>query len=228
MKSTLGSPSVDRRSGGLTAAEVRDRVGRGLVNGEVDGPGRSVAEIVRANVLTRFNAILGGLLVVIAVVGPFQDALFGVVLVLNSLIGIAQELRAPHTLARLRLVKAARVRVVRDGATTEIPVAAVGQDDLIDLGPGDQLPADGRVVDGDFEVDESLLTGEADPVAKERGDDVLSGSFVVAGSGRYVATRAGPEALAFSLTREARQFSLTRSELRSGIDRILLLVQWAI
>src|SRR3954447_18173551 len=112
----------DQRTGyqGLTTAEARERVPRGLVNGEPPGPGRTIGDIIRANVFTRFNAILGGLLAVIVVVGPFQDALFGVVLVLNTSIGILQELRARHTLARLALVKAPHATVRRDGEVVPV------------------------------------------------------------------------------------------------------------
>ena len=214
---------------GLTEAEVRERVARGEVNDVPAAPSRTVGEIVRANVLTRFNALLGALLVVILTVGPLQDALFGLVLVANSGIGILQELRAKRTLDRLAVLTAPKARVVRDGAVRELPVSNVVLDDVLELQPGDQVVVDGEVLDVQgLEVDESLLSGEADPVEKSPGSQVLSGSFVAAGGGRYRATRVGKAAYAVQLAEEARRFTLTRSELRAGIDRILRIVTWAI
>jgi cation-transporting ATPase E len=214
---------------GLTSAEVADRVGRGLVNDVPTAPTRTVAQIVRANVVTRFNAILGGMLAVILVVGPLQDALFGLVLIANAAIGIFQELRAKRTLDRLTLLTAPRARVLRDGVVTDIGVDRVVLDDVLELAPGSQVVVDGEVVDADsLEVDESLLTGESEPVDKDLGDEVLSGSFVSAGSGRYRATRVGADAYAVRIAEDARRFTLTRSELRAGIDRILVYVTFLI
>ncbi len=212
---------------GLTSAEVAERVARGLVNDVPQGPSRSTADIVRANVVTRFNILLGALLVVVMVVAPVQDALFGVVLVVNTAIGIIQELRAKQTLDRLALLSAPKARVVRDGAPAEIPVGQVVLDDVVELEPGDQVVVDGAVTAAQgLEVDESLLTGESDPVAKEPGDEVLSGSFCAAGSGRYRASRVGREAYAARLAEEARKFTLVQSELRSGIDLVLAGISW--
>ena len=212
---------------GLTQAEVAERVARGQVNDVPTAPSRTVREIVRANVLTRFNALLGSLLVVILIVGPIQDALFGGVLIANALIGILQELRAKRTLDRLAVLTSPRARIVREGQAREMPVSAVVLDDVIDLEPGDQVVVDGEVLDArGLEVDESLLTGESEPVPKHAGDEVLSGSFVAAGSGRFRASRVGAEAYAAQLAEQARRFTLTRSELRAGIDRLLQIVTW--
>ena len=187
-----------------------------------------MAGILRANVLTRFNAILGALLAVILAVGQPQDALFGIVLITNALIGIGQELRAKLTLDRLAVLSAPQVRVVRDGAAREIAVADLVAGDWVDLRRGDQLVADGMVrASAGLEVDESLLTGESDPAGKGPGERVLSGSFVVAGSGGYQATEVGAGAYARKLAAEARRFTLVRSELMEGINRILRYVTWA-
>jgi cation-transporting P-type ATPase E len=216
-------------AGGLSSAEVAERVARGQTNAVELTTTRSVAQIVRANVFTRFNALLGGMLAIIIVVGPVQDALFGFVLIANALIGIVQELRAKRTLDRLTLLTAPRARVVRDGAATDLAVTDVVLDDLLVLQPGFQVVVDGEVVDGEgLEIDESLLTGEADPVEKDAGDEVRSGSFVAAGSGTYRATAVGPDAYAVRLARDARRFAVTRSELIDGINRILTWVTWAI
>jgi cation-transporting ATPase E len=214
---------------GLSAAEVAERVASGRVNDVPAAPTRTVSQIVRANVFTRFNALLGGMLAIIITVGPVQDALFGFVLVANALIGIVQELRAKRTLDRLTVLTAPKARVVRDGREAEVGVGEVVLDDVLALQAGDQVVVDGEVVDAAaLEIDESLITGESDPVVKERGDEVLSGSFVVAGSGAYRATRVGREAYAVSLAQEARRFTLTHSELRSAIDTILTVVTFAI
>jgi cation-transporting P-type ATPase E len=214
---------------GLTSVEVDERVARGDVNDVPAAPTRSVARIVRSNVFTRFNALLGAMLVLILVVGPPQDALFGLVLIANTAIGIVQELRAKRTLERLSVLSAPRVRVLRDGAVAEIDRRDVVLDDMIEASAGSQIVVDGEVVSADgLEADESLLSGEADPVAKGPGDPVLSGSFVAAGACRYRATRVGRDAYASRLIEEARRYTLTRSELRGGIDRILFYVTVAI
>src|SRR6266705_6521183 len=216
-------------STGLTSAQVAERVSRGLTNAGGEHTSRSVAHILRANILTRFNLILGVLLAVILVVGQPQDALFGVVLVTNALIGIGQELRAKRTLDRLAVLSAPRVRVIRDSAPREVAVDEVVADDLVDLRAGDQLVADGVVrASAGLQADESLLTGESEPVDKRAGDRLLSGSFVVAGSGDYQETGVGAEAYAAKLAAQARRFTVVRSELVAGINQILRYVTWAI
>ncbi len=214
---------------GLSGAEVADRVARGLSNDVPEAPTRTFGQIVRANVVTRFNILLGSLLAVILVVGPIQDALFGIVLVSNVLIGVIQEVRAKRTLERLELVNAPRANVLRDGERRQIEVGEVVLDDLLEVGPGDQVVVDGKVLDSTgLEVDESMLTGEAEPVAKRPGEEILSGSFVVAGGGSYRATRVGGDAHAARLAERARRFTLARSELRAGIDRIITMVTWVL
>src|SRR5262250_1646539 len=214
---------------GLSGGQVAERRAEGLTNAGGEQTSRSVAHILRANILTRFNLILGVLLVVILAVGQPQDALFGVVLVTNALIGIVQELRAKRTLDRLAVLTAPKVRVVRDGTPRDIAVDDLVADDLVDLRAGDQLAADGVVrASASLQADESLLTGESEPVDKRAGDQLLSGSFVVAGSGGYQATGVGAEAYARKLAAQARRFTLVRSELVAGINQILRYVTWAI
>jgi cation-transporting P-type ATPase E len=214
---------------GLTAAEIAQRMARGEVNDVPAAPTRTVWQIVRANVFTRFTALLGTMVIVILLVGSFQDALFGVVLVANAAVGIVQELRAKRTLDRLAVLTAPRAKVVRDGQVRDLAVSELVLGDVVEAAIGDQVVVDGRalVVQG-LQVDESLLTGESDPIEKAPGDEVLSGSFVVAGSGRYQATRVGRQAYAVRLTEQARRFTLTKSELRDGTNQILKYVSWVI
>jgi cation-transporting ATPase E len=215
------------RAPGLTGAEVAERVARGEVNDVPVRSSRPTSEIVRANVFTRFNAIIGVLFLVVLVVGPVQDGLFGFVIVANTAIGIVQELRAKRTLDSLAVIGEARPTVRRDGAAGEIPTSAIVLGDLVELGPGDKVVVDGETVEADgLEIDESLLTGEADPVLKKPGDPVMSGSFVVAGGGAFTATRVGREAYAAQLADEASRFTLVDSELRNGISLILKYVTW--
>ena len=203
---------------GLTSAEVAERVAQGLVNHAPDARSRSLADIVRANTFTWFNGLIGTLWVIMLLVAPIQDSLFGFVIVFNTAIGIVQEYRAARTLARLAVIGEARPLVRRDGVDTEVSPSEVVLDDIIVLRTGDQLVVDGEVMAADgLEIDESLLTGEADPVDKMPGDQAMSGSFVVAGSGTYQATRVGRDSFAAGLTEQARTFHLTNSELRDSI-----------
>lgn len=212
---------------GLTTAEVAERVARGEVNDVPVRSSRSFGEIVRANVFTRFNAIIGVLFLIILAVGPIQDGLFGFVIVANTAIGIVQEWRAKQTLDSLAVIGEAKPTVRRDGVAAPVPTYGIVLDDVIELGPGDKVVVDGEIVESDsLEIDESLLTGEADPVVKQPGAEVMSGSFVVAGGGAFRATRVGREAYAAQLAEEASRFTLVHSELRSGISRILKYVTW--
>ncbi|MDH6435315.1 cation-transporting ATPase E [Streptomyces sp. SAI-144] len=214
-------------TGGLTAAEVAERVTRGQVNDVPVRSSRSMGEIVRANVFTRFNAIIGVLWLVMLFVAPFQDSLFGYVILANTGIGIIQEWRAKKTLDSLAVIGEARPTVRRDGTASQVSTSEIVLDDLIEIGPGDKAVVDGVVVEADgLEIDESLLTGEADPVVKRPGDQVMSGSFVVAGGGAFEATKVGREAYAAQLAEEASRFTLVHSELRSGISTILKYVTW--
>lgn len=218
------------KRGGLTTEQVRQRVEAGAVNVIPEGPSRTTREIVRSNVVTRFNILLTVLLLVILIaVQEPADALFGIVMIANAGIGIIQELRAKATLDRLSVLTTPSVLVIRDGAKSEIAVSSVVLDDLVEIKTGDQLPVDGTVIESTaLEIDESLLTGESDPVLKRPGDTCLSGSFVVAGAGRFVVTKVGEDAYAAALAKEAKKFTLVRSELRRGIDWILAGVTWAV
>jgi cation-transporting P-type ATPase E len=220
------SPS---QAGGLTSAQVAQRAARGEANDAARRSSRPVSSIIRANVVTRFNAIVGSLCAVILVTGHPQDALFGLVIVANTTIGVVQELRAKRTLDRLAVLGEEPVRVMRDGAQAEIRPQQLVLGDRILIGSGDRIMVDGEVTDGSgLEIDESLLSGESDPVAKEAGDQVLSGSFVASGSGSFTATGVGHRVYAARLVAEASTFTLAQSELLAGINRFLRLITWVI
>ncbi|MBT3154806.1 HAD-IC family P-type ATPase [Streptomyces sp. CHD11] len=222
LPATVTSPAT-----GLNSAEVADRVARGQVNDVPVRSSRSLTEIVRANVFTRFNAIIGVLWVIMLIVAPIQDSLFGFVILANTGIGIIQEWRAKKTLDSLAVIGEVRPTVRRDGVAARVGTSEIVLDDLIEIGPGDKVVVDGVCAGADgLEIDESLLTGEADPVVKQPGDQVMSGSFVVAGGGSFQATRVGREAYAAQLAEEASRFTLVHSELRSGISTILKYVTW--
>lgn len=207
---------------GLTTAEVNERIAAGLSNDVPDAPVRSFADIVKANVFTPVNGIIVTLLALILIAGYPADALFAGVVVSNSLIGIAQELQARRTLNALAVLAAPKARVRRNGESSEIGVSGVVVDDILELASGDQVVVDGEVISAfGLEIDESLLTGEADAVERDIGSEVLSGSFVSAGSGLYRASRVGADSYAAKLSEDARRFKLAHSELRRGVNIIL-------
>ncbi|MEX1216964.1 MAG: HAD-IC family P-type ATPase [Acidimicrobiales bacterium] len=212
---------------GLSSAEVAQRQADGLTNNATTPTSRRVGQIVKANVFTPFNLLLGILLVVILAIGEYRDGLFGFVLVFNALIGIVQEIRSKRSLDALALLNAPHSTVRRDGSELSIASKDVVIDDIIVLTLGDQVVVDGAVLESiNLEIDESLLTGEADPVDKSVNDTVQSGSFVVAGSGVIRATAVGADSYAFRLASEARKFSLVKSELRTGINKVITIVGW--
>jgi cation-transporting ATPase E len=212
---------------GLTDAEVAQRVADGKSNDVPTRAARSVSDIVRGNVFTRINAILGVLLIIVLSTGSVINGLFGLLIIANSAIGIIQELRAKQTLDKLAIVGQTKPLVRRQSGTKALLPSEIVLDDIIELGPGDQIVVDGEIVaENNLEIDESLLTGEADPIAKDVGDNVMSGSFVVAGSGAYQATKVGHEAYAAKLAEEASKFTLVNSELRGGINKILQFITY--
>lgn len=214
---------------GLTGEQVAERQAQGLTNAVEETTSRSLAEIIRANFVTRFNAVLGVLFVVVIVTGSIADALFGGVVVVNSLVGAVQEYLAKRKLDKLTLMTAPSTKVVRDGVLRVIPTHEIVMDDLIEVHSGDRIPADGVLVSSDgLEVNEANLTGESDPVHKDSGDGVMSGTFVVAGAGRFTATAVGAEAHVHRIAAEAKVFTRTSSEIQRSTDTLLRYVTWVI
>ena len=224
-----GPVGADGAPRGLSASQVRERVRQGLTNAYREPSSRSAAAILRTNLLTVFNAILGVALVVVLLVGQWVDALFGFVLVLNTATGTLAEVRAKRALDRLSVLQAPTAHVRREGREADVDVADIVLDDVVRLRSGEQVPADGELLSADgLEIDESILTGESDAVRPEPGDRVLSGTTVTAGEGLMRATAVGERAYAHRLAREARRFSKVGSELQEGTDRVLRWISWVI
>ncbi len=206
---------------GLTSAQVAERR-RALGEPTHERTSIPVRAILRRNVFTLINLITLGFLVLILIAGAWQDALFAAVIVINALIGIVQELRAKKALDRLALLIAPHATVRRDGATVSILADEVVPDDIVELQPGDQIVADGELIEArGLAIDESILTGESDHVARRAGDAVYSGAYCAAGAGVYRVTAVGASAYANRLTSAAKQATDQRSPLQLDIDRLL-------
>lgn len=225
MESTSGRVYTDPTRG-LTTEEVAARTQRGEINVPGSGTGRSVAQILRANIFTRVNAIFGVLCAIVLSTGSVINAAFGLLIIANSAVGVIQELRAKKTLDKLRIVGESEPTVIRDGAEKSIPQHEVVLGDIIKLRPGDEVVVDGTVVSGSVRVDESQLTGEADAVSKAEGAEILSGSIVNEGSALFRTDKVGDEAYAARLASQASEFSLTDSVLMNGINSILKVITW--
>lgn len=211
---------------GLTESEAQRRHEQGLGNTVKQSTSRSYAEIVRANVFNAINVVLFGLGVVMIAIGRASDAVTSLGLIgMNMVIGIAQEVRAKRQLDQIALLTRPKVTLVRDANEKAVDPAEVVQGDLIKVNAGDQMVVDGVVVGpGNLEMDESLLTGEADLILKAEGDAILSGSFCVSGSGHYEATQVGENSFANKLTSSARQFQMVQTPLQREINLILRLL----
>ena len=210
---------------GLTSAQAAERAAAGYANTPVEAPTKTEKQIIRENVFTFFNLIFVVLAVCLALVGDFRDMLFLLIAIANTLIGIVQEIRSKHTIDKLTLLSAPKATAVRDGRAVSLPVAKLVRDDVVIFSAGSQIPADAVVVSGSLQVNEALITGEPDAIPKEAGDELLSGSFVVAGSGRAVLTRVGAESYAARLTLEAKKgHAPRRSEMMNSLDRLIRII----
>lgn len=206
---------------GLSSSEAAARLRK--LGPPPEDASRSTASIVAGNVFTLFNAIIAVFFVLNLGLGLWADALFGVIAVVNSYIGIRQELKAKATLEELAVLVAPHARVVRDGATVELIASEVVPGDVIQVGPGDQLIADGEAIASrGMTLDESLLTGEADGIRKGEGDRVLSGSFCVSGSGHYVVDAVREQSYAGKLAGEAKTFRHPPSPLQEEVNRVIV------
>jgi magnesium-transporting ATPase (P-type) len=213
-----GQASVDQ---GLSSKEAAARLRK--LGPPAQDSSRSMASIVAANVFTLFNAIIAAFFVLDLGLGLYADSIFGLIAVVNSSIGIYQEKKAKETLDEIAVLVAPHAQVVRDGAEMELIANEVVPGDLIAVGPGDQLIADGEVSDSrGLTMDESLLTGEADGIQKGEGDRVLSGSFAVSGSGHYVVDAVREESYAGKVAGEAKTFRHPPSPLQEEVNRVII------
>lgn len=210
---------------GLTAAQVRERQEKGWANTPVEAPTKTVGEIVKANVCTFFNLIFVLMAVLLIAVGSLDDLLFLLIAAANTGIGILQQLRSKATMDKLNLLAAPRANVVREGSVLSVPTAQLVRDDIAEFSAGDQIPADAEVVSGAVQVNESLITGEADAIEKRAGGKLLSGSFVVAGRCRARLTRVGADSYAARLTLEAKKdVGVGKSEMMASLDKLIRVI----
>lgn len=214
---------------GLSFKQVAQARAAGETNEFDNSSSRSIVAILRANVFTIFNAILASAVVVVLAVGSWKDAVFGFVLLLNTLTGTIAELRAKRALDNLAVLAAPTAHVIRDGEAKDIEVSQVVLGELLQLRSGDQVPADGQVLSSNgCEIDESILTGESVAVRKHENDQVLSGTTVIGGSARIRVTAVGEHSYANRLAVEARKYSVVTSELQEGTNRVLTWISWVI
>ena len=206
---------------GLTQAEVEERIADGQVNAIQDSSNRSVKDIVMGNTLTFFNFINIVLLVLVLSVRSYKNMLFIFIIIANTLIGIFQEIKAKITLDKLKILTVSHVDVIRDGVKKSVTVSELVKDDVILLKSGGQIPADGVILDGEVDVNESLLTGESDSIHKTCGSKVLSGSFVTSGKAMCLLTEVGHDCYMEKLSSEAKQFKRYKTELQRNLDTIL-------
>ena len=224
-------PAVDELylAQGLSFKQVAHARAADETNEFDNSSSRSIVAILRANVFTIFNAILASAVVVVLAVGSWQDAVFGFVLLLNTLTGTIAELRAKRALDNLAVLAAPTAHVIRDGEAKDIEVSQVVLGELLELRSGDQVPADGQVISSNgCEIDESILTGESVAVRKHENDQVLSGTTVIGGSARIRVTAVGEHSYANRLAMEARKYSVVTSELQEGTNRVLTWISWVI
>ena len=207
---------------GLTAAEVAALTESGQVNAVKSSTSRSFADIVRANVFTLFNGIIFAAMVMVLVTGSWRDAVFGLVILINTGIGIITELKAKRTLDKLSILVASDYLVRRDGKDVEVPHNEIVLGDLMWIRSGEQVPADAQIVrTWGLELDESMLTGESRTVRKNEGDDIYSGSTAVSGMALVKVNAVGAHSYAATLTAQAKVYKKTVSDLNKGINTIL-------
>lgn len=206
---------------GLTNEQVQQRIEEGKVNANENPNTRSYKQIVRENVLTFFNFLNLALMVMVLLVGSYKNSMFMGIIVINTVIGIIQEVRAKKTLDKLAILTESKAVVLREGKKWTISTEKLVLDDILFLKTGDQVPADAKVLEGSIEVNESLLTGESDNLQKIEGDELFSGSFVTSGEACCQVIHVGKDNYASQITSEAKEFKRHNSELRNSLNAIL-------
>ena len=207
---------------GLSSAQAQALAEAGWDNRPVESPTKSDKQIIRENIFTYFNLIFVVLAVCLLLVGDWKDMTFLLIVAANAVIGIVQQLRSKRTIEKLSLLSAAKVRIIRDGKVRELPVDQLVREDVVELTAGCQIPADGPVLTGQVQVNEALITGEADAVTKEPGDHLLSGSFVISGKCRARMDQVGADSYASKLTLAAKKDGGPgKSEMMRSLDSLI-------
>ena len=206
---------------GLTDAEVRQRIEQGLVNHNSDIKSKSIKRIVLENLITPFNILNFVLAVMILIVGSYKNLLFMGVIICNIFIGTVQEIRAKKTIDKLSLIAEPKAHVIRNGIKQEIAIHDIVMDDITFLGAGNQVCSDAVVIEGECEVNESLLTGESEPVLKQPGDHLLSGSFIISGNCHARVEHVGKDNYAAQITDNAKYVKKPNSEIMRWTNRII-------
>lgn len=206
---------------GLTNEQVQQRIEEGKINANENPNTRSYKQIIRENVLTFFNFLNLALMIMVLLVGSYKNSMFMGIIVINTVIGIIQEVRAKKTLDKLAILTESKAVVLREGKKWSISTEKLVLDDILFLKTGDQVPADARVLEGSIEVNESLLTGESDNLQKNEGDELFSGSFVTSGEACCQVIHVGKDNYASQITSEAKEFKRHNSELRNSLNAIL-------
>ena len=206
---------------GLTSEEVHAAQVAGKVNTDATVKTRSYGSIFRSNICTLFNLINVILAVFVFLTGSYKNMLFMLVIVINTIIGIVQEIRSKITTDRLSIVVAANVEVMRDGRLQKIPIDELVLGDVMRLGRGNQIPTDSVVLEGECKTDESLLTGESRLIPKHAGDQLYSGSFINAGTVWARVEKVGADNYAAQITNEAKQKKVINSEIMTSLNKII-------
>lgn len=209
---------------GLTNEEVQERIAQGQVNNNENPNTRTYKQIILENTLTFFNFLNLVLLVLVLLVGSYKNSMFVGIIFINTVIGIIQEIRAKKTIDKLAILTESKTVVLREGKKWKISTEKLVVDDLIFLKAGEQVPADAKILEGSLEVNESLLTGEADNLPKNTGDELFSGSFVTAGQACCQIIHVGSDNYASRITSEAKEFKRHNSELRNSLNAILKVI----
>ena len=215
---------VSRHMTGLTNEEVQERIAQGQVNNNENPNTRTYKQIIMENTLTFFNFLNLVLLVLVLLVGSYKNSMFVGIIFINTVIGIIQEIRAKKTIDKLAILTESKTVVLREGKKWKISTEKLVVDDLIFLKAGEQVPADAKILEGSLEVNESLLTGEADNLPKNTGDELFSGSFVTAGQACCQIIHVGSDNYASRITSEAKEFKRHNSELRNSLNAILKVI----
>lgn len=207
---------------GLTSSQIQAKIDAGEINKAIDDQFKTNKQIIRENLFTYFNLIFLVLSILLVLVGAYKDLTFLPVIILNTVIGIVQEIRAKKILSKLNVMNATDIVALREGKEEKIPMEQLVKGDIVLLKTGDQIPADGRVVKGSIRVNESLLTGESDEISKDVDDELMSGSFVVSGTAYMQLERVGKESYISKLTIKAKKMgSSEQSEMVRSINKLI-------